>query len=267
MTIVVGELINTSRKQVRKAVEEKDTHIIREIAKTEIEAGADYIDVNCGTMMEKEPEIMQWLLTNVQHETDIPVCIDTPNIDALKAGLEIEKSGKILINSITMEKNRYDNFLPLVLEHSASVVALCEGEKGLPDSIEERLTVARQLISRLIRDGVPQNRIYLDLMVKPLSTSDKAALELTGSVSSAKKEFPDIHFICGMSNISYGLPVRKIINRAFLVQAMAAGMDGFILDPLDTGLMSMLYAAQALLGQDPFCGNYIKAYRKGIIGL
>ena len=189
MATVVGELINTSRKRIAQAVEKNDPQVIQQIAKKQFEAGADYVDVNCGTMMDQEPEVMQWLLSNIQKESPIPVCIDTPNKDALKAGLSAEKSNNILINSITLERKRYDNYLPLVIESGAKVVALCEGEKGLPDSIEERLEVARELISRLVKDGVQQERIYLDLMVKPLSTSDKAAIEVLGSVSNSKRSF------------------------------------------------------------------------------
>ena len=195
---------------------------------------------------------------------DAPLCIDTPNPVAMDAGLSLVKNGQPLVNSITGEEERYQAILPLVIKYKAKVVALTIDKHGIPQTAEERLQVARELAKKLTKSGVAEDDIYLDLLVQPLATSDKAGIELLNAIRLVKQEFPEVHLISGLSNISYGLPNRKILNRIFLLQTLAMGMNAFILDPLDKTLMGYLHAAQALLGQDQFCAKYLAAHRKGL---
>jgi len=263
--LIVGELINTSRKAIKTAVENRDAGYLREIARRQAGAGANYIDVNCGTMYRNEVEIMEWLVNQVKEAVDLPLCIDSPNPEALARGLELAcGKGQPMINSITAEKERFRSVLPFVRKYRAKVVALCMDDGGMPDTAEERMAIVRKLVAGLTQAGVPEDDIYLDPLVKPVSTNDGAGLEALATLAAVRREYPDVHAICGLSNVSYGLPNRKVLNQVFLVQTMTAGMDAYLLNPLDRTLMGFLYAAQALLGKDPFCTQYLEAYRRGL---
>lgn len=262
--LIVGELINTSRKAIKPAVENRDAAYIQEIAMKQVEAGAHYVDVNCGTMVHNEPETMAWLIETIQEKVTAPLCLDTPNVKALEAGLPLVKNGQPMINSITAEKERFESVLPLVLKYKAKIVALCMDDSGMPETKEDRMRIAKKLVGDLTAAGVPEEDIYLDPLVKPISTSDRAGLDVLETVEEIKNMFPKVHGICGLSNISFGLPNRKVLNRVFLIQCMTKGMDSFILDPLDKTMMGFLYASQALLGQDQFCMQYLNAHRQGL---
>ncbi|MBS4025704.1 MAG: methyltetrahydrofolate cobalamin methyltransferase [Clostridia bacterium] len=262
--LIVGELINTSRKAIQPAVETRDAAFIQEIAKKQAEAGADYIDVNCGTQVYDEVEVMEWLVNTIQDVVDKPLCIDSPNAKALAKGLELAKIGQPMVNSITAEKERFDEVLPLVIKHKAKVVALCMDDNGMPETAEERLIIARRLVRDLTAAGVPEDDIYLDPLVKPISTGDQAGMEVLDTIRVVKSEYPNVHMICGLSNVSYGLPNRKILNQTFLVQTMTVGMDAYILDPLDKTKMGFVYSSQVTLGKDKYCGRYLKAHREGL---
>lgn len=262
--LIVGELINTSRKAVKPAVEKRDADFIQNLAQAQADNGADYLDVNCGTMVFDEVDAISWLINTVQDRVAKPLCIDSPNHHAIEAALALNRNGQPLINSITGEKERFGDILPLVLKYKAKVVALCMDDSGMPETAAERLVIAKRLIRQLTDAGVPLDDIFLDPLVKPVSTGDNAGLEVLQTIYGIKTEFSEVHCICGLSNVSYGLPNRKFLNQAFLVQTMSMGMDAYILDPLDKTLMGFLYASQALLGQDTFCMEYLAAHRRGL---
>ena len=262
--LIVGELINTSRKPIKEAIERGDAAYIRDIAVRQAEAGADYIDVNCGTLIHNEPETMAWLVNIVREAVDVPLCIDSPNPEALEAGLKLATKGRPMLNSITAEPDRFEAVLPIVKNFKAKVVALCMDEEGIPATAEKRIEIARKLVEDLTAAGIAREDIYLDPLVKPISTSDQAGAELIAAVGFIRENFPGVHTICGLSNVSFGLPNRRVLNQAFMVQLMTVGMDSYILDPLDREMMGFFYASKALLGKDPFCTGYLKAHRRGL---
>lgn len=262
--LIIGELINTSRKAIREAVENKDGEYIKQIAKAQFEAGANYIDVNCGTRVYDEVEIMEWLVNLVQEAVEAPLCIDSPNPLAIEKGLSLAKYGQPMINSITAEKERYEQILPLVQKYKAKVVALCMDDTGMPETADDRMRVVKTLHQNLTAAGVPEDDIYFDPLVKPVSTGDNAGLEVLETVDLITKQYPNVHKVCGLSNISYGLPNRKVLNQLFMVQTMTMGMDSYILDPLDKTMMGFVYGSQALLGKDPYCMNYLTVHRNGL---
>lgn len=262
--LIVGELINTSRKAIKPAVETWDAAFIKDMAQRQVDAGADYVDVNCGTMVFNEEETMAWLVETIQSQVSAPLCLDSPNPKALEAGLSLVKNGRPMINSITAEKERFAAILPFVLKYKAKIVGLCMDDSGMPETAADRLKIADRLIHDMVAAGVPEDDIYLDPLVHPVSTGDKAGLEVLETIHSIKQKYSKVHGICGLSNISYGLPNRKILNQVFMIQTMAMGMDGYILDPMDKSMMGFVYASQALLGKDEFCMNYLTAHRKGL---
>lgn len=262
--LIVGELINTSRKAIKPAVEQRDRLAIQELVRKEVEAGATYVDVNCGTMVYNEVETMQWLVETVQEAVTAPLCLDSPNAKALEAGLQLCRNGQPMINSITAEKERFATILPMVLKYKAKIVALCMDDKGMPESAADRIAVVKRLVADLTQAGVPEGDIYLDPLVTPVSTGDQFGKDVLDTVKFIRREYPKVHAICGLSNISFGLPNRKVLNQAFMIQTMASGMDSYILDPLDKTMMGFVYASQALLGQDSYCSEYLLAHRRGL---
>ncbi len=261
--IIIGEKINSTLKAIRPAMESRDAQAIVDLAKRQYAAGASFIDVNAGMFHENEIEILQWLIETIQAETDAPFAIDSPNPKAILAGLKANKNGKPIINSVTAEKERFDMIMPMVTEYNTGIIALCMDDSGMPETAEERIVIARKLISDISAMGVSHDDIYIDPMIRPVGTGSHYGIVALETIRTVKQEFPDVHIACGLSNVSFGIPARKVMNQAFLVAAMTCGMDGAILDPLDKKLMTFLYATEALLGADDFCMNYITKFREG----
>ncbi len=261
--IIIGEKINSTLKAIRPAMEARDSAAIAELARNQAAAGASYIDVNAGMFYENEIEILQWLIETVQAEVKVPFAIDSPNAKAVLAGLKANRNGKPIINSITGEKARIEAVLPLITEYGTRIIALCMDDRGMPETAAERIEIAETLIRTLTGEGVALDDIFIDPMIRPIGTGSHYGHVALDTMRAVKSEYPDVHIACGLSNISFGIPARKVMNQAFLVAAMTSGMDGAILDPLDRRLMTFLYATEALLGYDDFCMNYIGKFREG----
>lgn len=261
--IIIGEKINSTLKSIRPAMESRDKTAIQDLALRQIKAGANFIDVNAGMFYENEDEVLKWLIETIQEVTDVPFAIDSPSAMAILTGLKVNKSGQPIINSITAEKARYDAIIPLIKQFNAKVIALCMDDSGMPETIEDRVAIARSLINNLTKEGVSLDDIFIDPMVRPIGTGSHYGTVAIETIRQVKNEFPEVHIACGLSNVSFGLPARKILNQSFLVAAMAAGMDGAIVDPLDKKLMSFVYATEALLGKDDYCMEFLTKFREG----
>jgi cobalamin-dependent methionine synthase I len=258
--IIVGELINASRKKIGQAITDQNDAYIKEIAQEQISAGADYIDVNAGIFVDEEPQHLKWLVENVQSVCEAPCCIDSPSPKAIETALAVHK-GTAMINSISLEKERYETLLPLVAGTDLKVVALCMSDDGMPETVDERLKIADKLINGLLQKNVPVENIFVDPLVQPISTNPGFGVGFLDAVEQIVEKFKGIHTMCGLSNISFGLPNRPYLNQTFAVMAVAKGLDGLIINPLDKRMMANLIAAEALAGRDNFCMNYLKAYR------
>jgi cobalamin-dependent methionine synthase I len=263
--IIIGEKVNSTLKSVRPAMENYDSAAIQALAKRQYDAGATFIDVNAGMFYEDEPERLEWLINTIQEVIDAPFAVDSPNPKALRKGLLANKNGKPIINSITAEKDRYESVLPLITEFKTGIVALCMDDNGMPETTDDRVIIAERLIENLTKEGVALSDIYIDPMVRPIGTGSHYGHVAIETIRRVKAEFPEVHIACGLSNISFGIPARKLMNQAFLVAAVYAGMDGAIMDPLDNKLMSFLYAAEALVGKDDYCMEYMGRFRAGLL--
>jgi cobalamin-dependent methionine synthase I len=261
--IIIGEKINSTLKAIRPAMERYDAAVIRDLAQRQYQAGATYIDLNAGMFIEDEPERLEWLVHTVQEVVDAPLALDSPNPVALRKALAANKNSKPLINSISAETQRYQGILPLVLEYRTGVIALCMDDAGIPETVEDRLKIAERLIGKLTQAGVVPEEIFIDPLVRPIGTGSHYGTVAIETIRQVKREFPEVHIACGLSNISFGIPCRKLMNQTFLIAALGAGMDGAILDPLDRKLRSFIYAGEALFGLDDFCMNYLTQYREG----
>jgi 5-methyltetrahydrofolate--homocysteine methyltransferase len=261
-TLIVGELINSTRKQIQPLLEGRDADAVVNLARRQIDAGADLVDINCATLMEDEVECMGWAVRTIQGAVDARLSIDSPNPKALRRGLEVHR-GKALLDSINLEHDRWTKLLPLIKEFHPEVVALCMDDQGIPSTAQGRLEFATRLIDGLTGAGVPAGDILVDPLVFPIATDSNCVVTFLEALDLVKTRFPEVRTICGLSNASFGLPHRVQINQILLVLCLAHGMDAFILDPLDQRLMANLTTAQMLLGQDPFCQRYLSAVRAG----
>ena len=264
--IVVGELINASRKAMGAAIEAGDTDLIKKTADDQYRAGANYIDVNAGIFVNKEADYLQWLVTTVQEDLDAPCCIDSPDPKAIETALAVH-NGTAMINSISLEKDRYDSLMPIVAGTDLKVVALCMSDEGMPETTDDRMAIADKLVNGLLKNNVPVENIYVDPLVQPVSTSNHFGVEFMNAIEKIVTTFKGIHTVCGLSNISFGLPNRPFMNQTFMSMAIAKGLDGAIINPLDKKMMANIVAANALAGKDDFCMNYLTAFREGKLDL
>jgi cobalamin-dependent methionine synthase I len=261
--IIIGELINASRKAIKAAIEAQDAAAIQQVAKEQAEAGADYIDVNAGVFMGKEPEYLKWLVETVQAAVDKPCAIDSPDPAAVEAALSVHQ-GTPMINSISLEKERYEKLMPIIAGTDMKVIALCMSDKGMPKTVADRMQIADELVDGLLKNNVKIENIFVDPLVQPISVENTFGVEFINAIEKIVATFPGIHTACGLSNISYGLPARKFMNQTFMIMAIAKGLDGAIINPLDRRMMADIIAAEALAGKDGFCVNYLKAFRAGM---
>lgn len=263
--LIVAERINASRKAVRAALEAMDAEAIQREARVQDAAGAHYIDVNGGTFPGREPELLAWLVETVQAVTEKPLCLDSADADALAAALPKVRTATPMINSINLERERYDRVLPLALEHRAKLIALCQGEDLPAATAEHKVALASQLIERLTGAGMALDDIYVDPLVFPLGTDSQSAHATIEAIGTIMQRFPGVHTICGLTNVSFGMPVRKLINRTFLVGAMSRGLDAAIVDPTDAQLVSAMHVANTVFGRDDYCVDLMEAFRQGAV--
>jgi 5-methyltetrahydrofolate--homocysteine methyltransferase len=256
-----------------KAIAAKDEATIRDLAIRQSEAGSSFIDVCASVEPEKEFETLKWMLEIVQSATDTPIAIDSPNPDilvqVLKEGL-VKKPG--LVNSVSMEGDKVDKIFPLIADSKWEVVALLCDDTGIPKTAQQRKDVFDALMAKAKEYNIAPNRIHIDPLVEMLATSydkddeDEVGIAVVIDVMQyIRSKYPAIHITGAISNISFNLPARKLVNMAFATLAINAGLDSAVFDPLDKALLGVIYAAEACVGKDDFCMEYISAHREGII--
>jgi cobalamin-dependent methionine synthase I len=260
---IIGEKINGTRKRVAQAIAERDADFIRDLARSQAEAGAAWLDVNAGTHPKQEPDDLIWLVENVQAAADTPLCLDSANPQALSVAMEAVDKPPI-INSISGEPERLEGILPLVAEHGCRVIALAMDATKIPETSAARVDVIHKVMEATRAADVPDDCVYVDPLVMTIGTNVQSGMIFLDTLRAVREAYPTVHFTAGLSNISFGLPARSFINRAFLTLALGAGLDSAILDPLDRGLRATLLAAELVLGRDDYCLNYTRAYRSGL---
>jgi len=195
---------------------------------------------------------------------ELPLCLDSPNPNALSEAIKRHK-GEPMVNSISLEEERFQSLLPVITSQPCSVVALCIAQTSMPTTVKERARVGSELIKKLTDEGIPLEKIYVDPLVQPVSVDISMGNAALGAIYKIMNDFPGVNTICGLSNVSFGLPERRLINRNFLALCMSYGLSAAILDPTDKQLMATLFAVEMLLGRDEYCENYINAYQNGRI--
>ncbi len=263
--LIVGERINTSRKPIAEATRRRDSAFIVNEARLQLEAGAHLIDVNAGTFAEQEKENLRWLVSVLHDEVAAPLSIDSSDPLAVSEALDI-CGNETMVNSITAEKEKYAAMLPLIRERQSKVVALFLDDEGVTGELQEKLKVGFNLLEKLLGDGIPPDKIYADPLVMAVGATQDGGIVTLRTIQEIRVRYPGIHIIGGVSNISYGVPARPLLNRTFLTMAMTVGLDAVILDPLDSQMMASVTAANAILGNDAFCREYLAAYRNKQLG-
>ncbi len=262
---IIAEKINGTRKSVQAAVVGRDRAFIEDLARRQAEAGASWIDVNAGTSPEREPEDLVWLVETVQGVVEQPLSIDTANPKALRAALGVVARTP-LVNSISGERSRLEGVLPQAAEAGSPVVALALDDAGIPATTEARLDVIHRLVAATRAAGITDEQVYVDPLVMTISTNVQSANIAIATMRAVKAAYPAAHMTSGLSNVSFGLPARALVNRTYLTLAVEAGLDSAILDPLDRELQASLLATELLLGKDRHCLAYTRAFRAGLLG-
>jgi 5-methyltetrahydrofolate--homocysteine methyltransferase len=258
-TVLIGERINpTGREKLAAELVAGNLDMAKEEALAEIAAGADVIDVNVGAAGVDQAELLPRAVKVVQEAVGVPVSIDTADRDALAAALEVYQ-GKPLVNSVNGEEENLKAVLPLVAEHEAAVIGLCMDDDGIPDDPHKRLEIARKIVERAEAAGIPREDILIDCLALTVGADSKAALVTLDAIRLVKAEL-GVNMTLGASNVSFGLPDREVVNKAFLAMVIAEGVNAPIVNAAE--VKEAVLAADVLLGRDEFAMRYIKHYRK-----
>ena len=262
--IIIAEKINGSIPSMGKAIAERNEEWIKDIAKKQADSGADFIDC-CASVEEGEVETLNWIIDLVQSVTDTPISVDSPDA---RVCVECMKTCKRpgLINSVSGEGDKIDVVFPVIADTKWEVMALLCDDSGIPKSAADRIRVLDHIMAKAKEYGIAENRIHIDPLVEMLCTAEDGIAVVVEVMEYIKKNYPKAHISGAVSNISFNLPYRKILNIAFTVMSINAGMDSAVLDPLNRDLRGAIYAAEALKGDDYFCMEYINAFREGVFG-
>ena len=261
--VIIGERINpTGRKILAEEMKVGDYSRVEADALAQVAAGAQMLDVNAGIPLADEPRILAEAIQLVQSITDAPLSIDSSIIEALEAGLAVYQ-GKALVNSVTGEDEVLERVLPLVAKYGASVGAISKDETGISEDPDERFAVAKKIVERAADYGIHHSDVVVDPLVMPIGAINTAGLQVMHVVRRLREELK-VNTTCAASNVSFGLPNRNGINSAFLTMAMGAGMTSAITSPLHPEVMAAVRGGDVMMGHDPNCANWIKAYREPV---
>lgn len=263
---IIGATINTSVPGIEEMIVRRDKDRLLRLVAFQLKNGACTVALNAGTLLTTEADDIAWMVKTIQDEFAIPLCLDSPNAEAVEAGLRIHRHGRPMINSTTAEPDRLGDFLPLAQKYNATVVGLLMGEEGVPRDIATRLQCAQRIIEAAREYGVQAEDIYLDPLVFPLSLESNNAKYFLDALRAIRKEFPRCRTICGLNNISYGLPEREILNQLFLTLCAGAGISAVFMEiTAITG--ATVKALRLLMGEDEFCEQFLEAYRQGKLNI
>ncbi len=261
--IIVGERLNGQFTSVGRAIQDRDAKVIHDLALAQLEAGADYLDVNVGTAVaaSEKADAMKWLVETIQEATDAPLAIDTPIDAVMRAGLSVVKNPP-MINSTNADPEQLVEYIDLALEYDADLIALTMDRGGVPNDVAKRVELGANIVVAAMEAGLPFERLYIDLVAIPVGASQAQAgimLEALRQMQGVADPAP--HFIVGLSNVSQNTVERSLINRTYLVMCMASGLDAAIADPLDTELMDAMITTELLLNRQIYSDSFLAAYR------
>ena len=258
--VIIGERINpTGRKLLAEEMKAGNLERVREDALSQVAAGAQMLDVNAGVPLADEPKILADSIKLIQEITDVPLCIDSSIVEALKRGLEANE-GKALLNSVTGEEERLETVLPLVKKFGCAVIGISNDDSGISEDINVRFDVAKKIVERAMDHGIPKEDVIIDPLVMPVGAINDAGRQVLELIKKLQNEL-GVNTTCGASNLSFGLPNRHGLNTAFIAMAIASGMPCAITNPLEKEIMQSVKGANVVMGHDPECSDWIMNYR------
>ncbi len=260
--LVIGERINGMFDAVGKAIANKDKEVIQNLAKQQVEAGADTLDVNTGPAAANQVDAMKWLVEAIQEAVDVPLSLDSTKPEVIEAGLKLAKK-KALINSTTADPEKMDALIPMAKEYKARLIGLTMDKKGIPRDRSQRSEFAAQIVTICQDMGLDLDDLYLDPVILPVNVTQPQAVEVLEAIREIRLlSVPPPKMLVGLSNISQGMKDRSLINRTFLAMAIGMGLEAAIMDPLDKDLMDAMITAELLLNKNIYCDSYLEAYRR-----
>jgi 5-methyltetrahydrofolate corrinoid/iron sulfur protein methyltransferase len=260
--IIIGERINGMFKKVREAIQTKDTAFIRDLAASQVRAGATILDINVGTASTDPEKDMVWLVNTVQLEVGVPLSIDSARHEPLEAGLAAVK-GKRVLNSTTGKETDLAKLLPMAKKYGASVIALTIDEDGVPSTVDKRVEIAAKILASAIDQGIAVDELYIDPITLPVNCAQDQPERVFAALTQFRMlSDPPPHTTIGLSNISQRLKEHRLLNRTFLIMCMAHGLDSAIVDPLDEDLMKAAITAEMLMNKFIYADSFLEASRK-----
>jgi len=258
-TVLIGERINpTGKKKLTEALKAGDMEIVRKEALAQVEAGADILDVNVGAFGVDEVSLLPKAVKAVMETVDVPLCLDSSNPDAVEAALKVYE-GKPLVNSVTCEGRSLKRILPLVKEHGAAVIGMVQDEDGIPKDAERRVRIAHKIVEEVEAAGISRENLVIDCLAFAVGAEPSSGVAVIEAIRRIKAEL-GVNMTMGGSNVSFGLPDRRLINNAFVAMAVAAGVTCPIVDVAK--VRSIILAADLVLGRDQRARRYVEAYRQ-----
>ena len=260
--LIIGELINGMYKDIGKAIKEKNKAVIQKCALEQVKAGADALDVNCGPASANPVTDIQWLVETIQEVTDKTLALDSSKPQVIESGLKVMKN-KAIINSTTADPQKLEILVPLAKKHNAKLIGLAISSKGIPQNKDQRLELVASIVAYCMEQDFNIEDLYLDPIVMPVNVAQAQQKDILEAIHEFKIiSQPSPKTIVGLSNVSQGAKARSLINRTFMVMAIAYGLDGAILDPLDKELMDAAITSELILNKQIYCDAYLDAYRK-----
>jgi 5-methyltetrahydrofolate--homocysteine methyltransferase len=257
---IIGERINpTGRKAFALELRNGNLDQVIEDVDAQIAMGADMLDVNAGIPLVDEAELLAQMVRLIQAHNDFPLCIDSSVIEALEAGLGAYE-GKALVNSVTGEDDRLEAILPIVARHGAAVIGLANDETGIPETAEQRLIIARKIVSAAGDHGIPPEDVLIDPLAMPVG-ADPSVVRVTLQAIQMIRDELGLNMCLGASNVSFGLPERHTLNASFLAMAAAHGLTSAIMNALSEECVRSVRASDLMLGRDEWGANWISAHR------
>lgn len=265
--VVVGESLNATIPEICEAVKNHDAEVIKRVALEQVAADSDYLDLNAQVTGRDELIDLPWMIETVRSVTNIPLVLDSSNPPALQHALEtIDWQGQYpVLSSINNKTGSPQTLLPLAAKYNTGIVALLLDNDGITHTAKGRFKICQELVKKSRDAGVPDHNLWIDPLILPLGTDDNVGTISFDLLQMMKAEFPDVRTFCGLSNVSFGMPHRALLNRTYVAMLAANGMEGFMINPRVKEMRAMIYAIRALMGEDEKCGKYIQAHRDGIL--
>lgn len=265
--LIIGESLNGTIPSVGKAIATRDEDFVTSLALRQVECGADMLDINAGGVSgQDESANLVWMVNLIQNAVQVPLVLDSSNPEALRAAMAVYQDPRVILSSISAEEAGIEALLPLAVKRQCGLVALCMSEEGIPPDAEGRAALAGRLVERAMDAGLRPENLYIDPLAMSLATGDRAGEIALDTIRFVRERYPRVKTLCAASNVGFGMPQRRLLNRTFVAMLAALGLDAVLVDVRDAEVMAALVAAAAIVGQDELCRRYVKAYRRGTLG-